>query len=143
MRTRLVHELSALFFFFNDTATTEIYTLSLHDALPISDVHRRAPRPQLGALPASLACRARGAPRRARGARRERGRGCAGRGDTPRLRADLYALPQPRQRARSQSAVLLHLPRVPLAVQLPRRRGAVTRVGAAGRRHGTDRKSVV
>src|SRR5258708_8701625 len=26
---------SALFFFFNDTATTEIYTLSLHDALPI------------------------------------------------------------------------------------------------------------
>src|SRR5256884_6528799 len=28
--------LSFLFFFFNDTATTEIYTLSLHDALPIS-----------------------------------------------------------------------------------------------------------
>src|SRR2546422_10207291 len=27
---------SFLFFFFNDTATTEIYTLSLHDALPIS-----------------------------------------------------------------------------------------------------------
>src|SRR5258707_14697820 len=27
-----------LFFFFNDTATTEIYTLSLHDALPICDV---------------------------------------------------------------------------------------------------------
>src|SRR2546428_13579860 len=26
---------SLLFFFFNDTATTEIYTLSLHDALPI------------------------------------------------------------------------------------------------------------
>src|SRR3712207_7153352 len=26
-----------MFFFFNDTATTEIYTLSLHDALPISD----------------------------------------------------------------------------------------------------------
>src|SRR6266496_4026589 len=25
-----------IFFFFNDTATTEIYTLSLHDALPIS-----------------------------------------------------------------------------------------------------------
>src|SRR2546429_5136406 len=25
-----------VFFFFNDTATTEIYTLSLHDALPIS-----------------------------------------------------------------------------------------------------------
>src|SRR3712207_8783896 len=29
-----------LFFFFNDTATTEIYTLSLHDALPI---YGRAP----------------------------------------------------------------------------------------------------
>src|SRR5258708_20796639 len=28
--------MSLLFFFFNDTATTEIYTLSLHDALPIS-----------------------------------------------------------------------------------------------------------
>src|SRR3712207_9311232 len=26
----------AIYFFFNDTATTEIYTLSLHDALPIS-----------------------------------------------------------------------------------------------------------
>src|SRR6267143_6879745 len=35
-----------IFFFFNDTATTEIYTLSLHDALPISravlDDHRLA-----------------------------------------------------------------------------------------------------
>src|SRR5258706_11704005 len=28
--------LISFFFFFNDTATTEIYTLSLHDALPIS-----------------------------------------------------------------------------------------------------------
>src|SRR3712207_9106357 len=33
------------FFFFNDTATTEIYTLSLHDALPICDP-RMIPRPQ-------------------------------------------------------------------------------------------------
>src|SRR3989442_12793560 len=34
------------FFFFNDTATTEIYTLSLHDALPIYDPPRdRAPLP--------------------------------------------------------------------------------------------------
>src|SRR5256885_13327083 len=31
----MVHT-SGSFFFFNDTATTEIYTLSLHDALPIS-----------------------------------------------------------------------------------------------------------
>src|SRR3989339_851547 len=29
------HTFLFLFFFFNDTATTEIYTLSLHDALPI------------------------------------------------------------------------------------------------------------
>src|SRR5688572_31590872 len=32
-------------FFFNDTATTEIYTLSLHDALPISGHLARAHRP--------------------------------------------------------------------------------------------------
>src|SRR2546428_6426932 len=33
--------LRSFFFFFNDTATTEIYTLSLHDALPISSISRR------------------------------------------------------------------------------------------------------
>src|SRR5436190_16486411 len=33
------------FFFFNDTATTEIYTLSLHDALPISHTSPRACAP--------------------------------------------------------------------------------------------------
>src|SRR5690606_41614703 len=33
--TLYLHSCSLLFFFFNDTATTEIYTLSLHDALPI------------------------------------------------------------------------------------------------------------
>src|SRR3989449_9687075 len=32
----LQQSLCLFFFFFNDTATTEIYTLSLHDALPIS-----------------------------------------------------------------------------------------------------------
>src|SRR2546427_7683396 len=31
-----------MFFFFNDTATTEIYTLSLHDALPISNANEPA-----------------------------------------------------------------------------------------------------
>src|SRR2546430_16759011 len=35
--TYLAHYL--IFFFFNDTATTEIYTLSLHDALPISELY--------------------------------------------------------------------------------------------------------
>src|SRR5260370_30934056 len=34
------------FFFFNDTATTEIYTLSLHDALPISRSGRARGRPR-------------------------------------------------------------------------------------------------
>src|SRR2546422_11079420 len=44
----------SIFFFFNDTATTEIYTLSLHDALPISDdprlprAHRARGRLQAG-----------------------------------------------------------------------------------------------
>src|SRR2546425_7975745 len=44
------------FFFFNDTATTEIYTLSLHDALPISErdaaaggSHSHRDDPRLGA----------------------------------------------------------------------------------------------
>src|SRR2546430_8725877 len=38
-----------LFFFFNDTATTEIYTLSLHDALPISRASSRLrPNPARG-----------------------------------------------------------------------------------------------
>src|SRR2546430_9794980 len=43
------------FFFFNDTATTEIYTLSLHDALPISGRAGRVAR-------RSLRHRARGMP---------------------------------------------------------------------------------
>src|SRR6266536_6016247 len=46
---------SFLFFFFNDPATTEIYTLSLHDALPISS-RRRGRRPGPGGGP----CRMRG-----------------------------------------------------------------------------------
>src|SRR2546426_11022240 len=35
MRALRLHGSATFFFFFNDTATTEIYTLSLHDALPI------------------------------------------------------------------------------------------------------------
>src|SRR5476649_2984346 len=46
---RLAERLCLLFFFFfNDTATTEIYTLSLHDALPIS---RRRAVPRHGGWP--------------------------------------------------------------------------------------------
>src|SRR2546427_2356908 len=37
------------FFFFNDTATTEIYTLSLHDALPIYDEHQESDQGQVRA----------------------------------------------------------------------------------------------
>src|SRR6266496_1681130 len=42
-------DLLSFFFFFNDTATTEIYTLSLHDALPIS-------RPPTGPAPPPAWC---------------------------------------------------------------------------------------
>src|SRR5258705_5445724 len=43
LRTPLLLAAATAFFFFNDTATTEIYTLSLHDALPISsDEHETA-----------------------------------------------------------------------------------------------------
>src|SRR3712207_8132940 len=63
------------FFFFNDTATTEIYTLSLHDALPICPPAVRGP-------PRSRASTGRAAPgtrctcttRRAPGARARRAR---------------------------------------------------------------------
>src|SRR6266536_1871905 len=58
--------ISLFFFFFNDTATTEIYTLSLHDALPASP--SGPPRP--GRSPRNPAC-----PYRRRGRRRDRGRG--------------------------------------------------------------------
>src|SRR3712207_6991161 len=42
-----------LFFFFNDTATTEIYTLSLHDALPICRARPRS-RPGAGVARAAV-----------------------------------------------------------------------------------------
>src|SRR2546428_7546614 len=48
-----------LFFFFNDTATTEIYTLSLHDALPISQVAGRPLRTGRGDRLGQGAARAR------------------------------------------------------------------------------------
>src|SRR5256885_3263716 len=47
-----------LFFFFNDTATTEIYTLSLHDALPISAVEGNAPVPGGPGVRACAGCAA-------------------------------------------------------------------------------------
>src|SRR5690349_6538571 len=49
----ILHVLSCRFFFFNDTATTEIYTLSLHDALPIS-WERESERAQVHEMQESL-----------------------------------------------------------------------------------------
>src|SRR5258707_7312085 len=66
------------FFFFNDTATTEIYTLSLHDALPISRGRSRERRARLEApLPRHRACRADEQFRRGRGERRHSLARCA------------------------------------------------------------------
>src|SRR2546430_10708554 len=53
-----------VFFFFNDTATTEIYTLSLHDALPISAATASRTIP-------SLPTRRRGSARRVQGPHRQ------------------------------------------------------------------------
>src|SRR2546425_9726187 len=44
-------------FFFNDTATTEIYTLSLHDALPISRREPAGGRSLSGRTPSRRSCR--------------------------------------------------------------------------------------
>src|SRR5258706_15744811 len=52
----LLRRLFSLFFFFNDTATTEIYTLSLHDALPICSQFN--PQPAAAAEPSWLGSRA-------------------------------------------------------------------------------------
>src|SRR5256885_9484714 len=56
------------FFFFNDTATTEIYTLSLHDALPIFSARSRSSR----ACSERRTPGSRPSPRRARAARPRR-----------------------------------------------------------------------
>src|SRR5260370_3536446 len=117
------------FFFFNDTATTEIYTLSLHDALPISpDVE---PRREAGGLlrprrrgdagdPAGDRLRhepARGAeaqgpvlprragagdPRRARGVQAQLGPAARGGGRAGRAARALTAMPRPDGRAPDQ-----------------------------------------
>src|SRR2546430_8294879 len=65
----IVALLSFYFFFFNDTATTEIYTLSLHDALPICLSHGDHGRRGRGDDRAAAAAdRAHAARRRARSA---------------------------------------------------------------------------
>src|SRR2546430_9728012 len=62
------------FFFFNDTATTEIYTLSLHDALPISHGPGRRRRARRAGLP-----RGQREPQH----RRDRGHGAPGAASVP------------------------------------------------------------
>src|SRR3712207_9231806 len=68
-------------FFFNDTATTEIYTLSLHDALPISLplLRRLPPRVLDGGAAAGAAGGVRRAPADRRHGRRRRARHRRGR----------------------------------------------------------------
>src|SRR5258707_11900301 len=79
------------FFFFNDTATTEIYTLSLHDALPISRCARPAPAPRLS-LRSGSARESESPPRRplpnGAGRRCARGRGRKGTARSARDRRD-------------------------------------------------------
>src|SRR5687767_15676762 len=55
------HFWSIFYFFFNDTATTEIYTLSLHDALPICPLLARCLAS--GGKPSSWSCFGCGTPR--------------------------------------------------------------------------------
>src|SRR5256885_16673111 len=109
--TYIVSLLFFFFFFFNDTATTEIYTLSLHDALPIF--------PQGGAPAGSPRSNGRGArrrrdrrpgpPRRRRGRRdgppraaRRRARACQG--DRRAARRSGAARPHGTGRARAGRA---------------------------------------
>src|SRR5260221_11113349 len=71
------------FFFFNDTATTEIYTLSLHDALPICS--RRTAQP--------AGTHRHGHPRRVQGGRNSRNHY----GDAARLRSARHLLERRRR----------------------------------------------
>src|SRR5258705_10282222 len=103
------------FFFFNDTATTEIYTLSLHDALPISRL-----RPDARALDArARAARVEAAAARAR-ARGSGAVGCARSGlECARRRGDRW------RRARDPLHHAAHaaVAPVPRALRLPAESG--------------------
>src|SRR5260370_34809503 len=105
----LAFSIFGCFFFFNDTATTEIYTLSLHDALPISPLgrgargalvvqllRRRGKRPA-GAWPHDVGRRARVCGARPRDG--ARAGGGARVGGVPPRRACRGAHGQPRTRA--------------------------------------------
>src|SRR2546426_9007099 len=68
------------FFFFNDTATTEIYTLSLHDALPISTTRRLSMRASSCCSATTSICCA-SSRRENRRARASTRRGCSARSE--------------------------------------------------------------
>src|SRR2546423_10605678 len=75
-----------LFFFFNDTATTEIYTLSLHDALPICFCSARS---RSTACPIGTAAIA-ATPRSRRSCTPARSRGCRSEEHTSELQSLAY-----------------------------------------------------
>src|SRR3712207_7342241 len=91
-----MHVYCYFIFFFNDTATTEIYTLSLHDALPIS--------------PSSYSAPARGQPRSPptpqahHGERSSRGHGARRAAACPARRRSLGALDRKSTRLNSSHA---------------------------------------
>src|ERR1041385_1262516 len=125
-------------FFFSDTATTEIYTLSLHDALPISDPgdgdHRDDRRHAGADTETLLALRHRGGDHRDGAAFGTRLAAVRAAAPADCERGPRTALPEALQRVRRESA------RARCAMQRP-----VARAGRAGRLLGpdADRESVV
>src|SRR6266511_984850 len=122
------------FFFFNDTATTEIYTLSLHDALPISLCHRSRRHPSRGGAGGAALSRHRAAARlpvpgcARRGNRRRRGHDARHRG-AQALQAD--------RRADPAIAVLAAARAHPARAAAPYSEGA----GRGRRKIGGDRRA--
>src|SRR6266704_3093476 len=129
----LIYSICTCIFFFNDTATTEIYTLSLHDALPISPPPSIAVRPSLrharrrgggrtrsgGGARAGVACREGLQPRRRErvrlvvGDRTIRGARSAASAPGPHdvgFRSALGCWPPPTGRRAVYSASHVHLP---------------------------------
>src|SRR3712207_6900332 len=89
--------MSVFVFFFNDTATTEIYTLSLHDALPIlahvagqARAARRASRPGRGFGRGRAGVKRRRANNEAERFVRTRGQGCRSEEHTSELQSRQY-----------------------------------------------------
>src|SRR2546422_11108956 len=108
-----------MFFFFNDTATTEIYTLSLHDALPISRGRGAGGAARLGLADAALRTPLDAAPAAAAGpqghrvrVRRRAAHGAAA-GAAPRRRAPVADQRLVRQRGGARPARATRAPHRP------------------------------